>query len=91
MGNEGGGVRGSLGCLQRRAGKQEVAGALRARATPRLCLLAEEEEDKGGGGGGLGQREELGRLQVSGPGKMGFSLLFCFFLIISVFYFAGWF
>ena len=31
--------------------KQEVAGALRARATPRLCLLAEEEEDKGGGGG----------------------------------------
>ena len=41
-------MRGSLGCLQRRAGKQEVAGALRARATPRLCLLAEEEEDKGG-------------------------------------------
>ena len=34
--------------------KQEVAGALRARATPRLCLLAEEEEDKGGKGGGLG-------------------------------------
>ena len=39
--------------------KQEVAGALRARATPRLCLLAEEEEDKGGRwagpAGGLGQ------------------------------------
>ena len=43
--------------------KQEVAGALRARATPRLCLLAEEEEDKGEVGwagwgaaqGGLGQ------------------------------------
>ena len=29
--------------------KQEVAGALRARATPRLCLLA-EEDDRGGGG-----------------------------------------
>ena len=29
-------------------GKQEVAEASRARATPRLCLLAEEEEDKGG-------------------------------------------
>ena len=56
--------------------KQEVAGALRARATPRLCLLAEEEEDKGGGGG-LGQREELGRLQVSGPGTV-LSLSFCF-------------
>ena len=27
--------------------KQEVAGALRARATPRLCLLA-EEDDRGG-------------------------------------------
>ena len=39
--------------------KQEVAGVLRERATPRLCLLAEEEEDKEGGGlgrlGGLGQ------------------------------------
>lgn len=34
--------------------KQEVAGALRARATPRLCLLAEEEEDKGGGGEEVG-------------------------------------
>ena len=32
-----GGVRGSLGCLQRRAGKQEVAEAASARATPRLC------------------------------------------------------
>ena len=40
--------------------KQEVAGALRARATPRLCLLAEEEEDKGEGG--LGRLGELGRL-----------------------------
>ena len=53
-------MRGALGCLQRRAGKQEVAGALRARATPRLCLLAEEEEDKEGGG--LGRLGELGRL-----------------------------
>ena len=29
-------------------GKQEVAEASRARATPRLCLLA-EEDDRGGG------------------------------------------
>ena len=43
--------------------KQEVAGALRARATPRLCLLAEEEEDKEGGG--------LGRLGGgAGPGRL---------------------
>ena len=43
--------------------KQEVAGALRARATPRLCLLAEEEEDKGEEEvGWAGQVGELGRL-----------------------------
>ena len=67
--------------------KQEVAGALRARATPRLCLLAEEEEDKGekevGWAGQMGW--------PAGPGKwrqvIPFSL--CLFLIISVFYFAG--
>ena len=62
-GNRGGnGVQGERGEVQgaraapwRREGvgeaataKQEVAGALRARATPRLCLLAKEEEDKGG-------------------------------------------
>ena len=43
--------------------KQEVAGALRARATPRLCLLAEEEEDKGEGG--------LGRLGGNWAGSGG--------------------
>ena len=54
---------GSLGCLQWQAGKQEVAGALRARATPRLCLLAEEEEDKGEEEvGWAGQVGKLGRL-----------------------------
>ena len=69
--------------------KQEVAGALRARATPGLCLLAEEEEDKGGGGG-LGQREELGRLQVSGPGglQVKFPSLSLFFLFYFCFLFS---
>ena len=67
--------------------KQEVAGAIRARATPRLCLLAEEEEDKGGGGGGgLGQREELGRLQVSGPG--GLQVMFPSLSLFFLFYFC---
>ena len=84
VGNEGGGgVRGSLGGLQRRAGKQEVAGALRARATPRLCLLAEEEEDKGGGGG-LGRPDGAGPgkwRQVSGPG----GLLSFIFVLFSIF------
>ena len=55
-------------------GKQEVAEASRARATPRLCLLA-EEDDRGGSGDGLGR---------AGPGKwapgkwLGFSLFFIF-------------
>ena len=47
-------VRGVSGASRRKQevarGKQEVAEASRARATPRLCLLAEEEGDKGGGG-----------------------------------------
>ena len=51
--------------------KQEVAGALRARATPRLCLLAEEEEDKGGKVGWAALVGELGRLVAARvrPGK----------------------
>ena len=40
---------GKQGGREAATAKQEVASALRARATPRLCLLAEEEEDKGGG------------------------------------------
>ena len=75
-------MRGSLGCLQRRAGKQEVAGALRARATPRLCLLAEEEEDKGGrwagpagGGGGTGPALVAARVR---PGGLAPFLFFLF-------------
>ena len=94
-GNRGGnGVQGERGEVQgaraapwRREGvgeaataKQEVAGALRARATPRLCLLAEEDDERRGRWAGL---VKLGRLQVSGPGKL------CSFYFISVFYFAG--
>ena len=37
-------------------GKQEVAEASRARATPRLCLLAEEDDRGGSSGGGLGRK-----------------------------------
>ena len=48
--------------------KQEVAGALRARATPRLCLLAEEEEDKGEEVGWAGQME-LGQALVGCTGE----------------------
>ena len=64
--------------------KQEVAGALRARATPRLCLLAEEEEDKGEGGlgrlgGGTGPALVAARVR---PGNS--SALF-YFIFCSVF------
>ena len=67
--------------------KQEVAGALRARATPRLCLLAEEEEDKGGGrrwAGPAGGAGQLGRLQVSGPGSLSLSPFLILFSILQV-------
>ena len=42
------GVRGALGCLQRRAGKQEVAGAWPACGEHTLVLLSREEDDRGG-------------------------------------------
>ena len=45
-----------------------------------------EEEDKGEGGGGLGQREELGRLQVSGPG--GLQVMFPSLSLFFLFYFC---
>ena len=54
-------------------------------ASPLLVLLAEEEEDKGGGGG-LGQREELGRLQVSGPGRLLFFLFFSSVLFYLIYF-----
>ena len=76
-------MRGSLGCLQRRAGKQEVAGALRARATPRLCLLAEEEEDKGGRWAGPTVLGWLGYTEAGPEVRLGKFLslfyFFCFF------------
>ena len=46
------GVRGTLGCLQRRAGKQEVAGAL-GRA-PRLASAYWQRKTTSGEVGGLG-------------------------------------
>ena len=48
-----GGVRGSLGCLQRRAGKQEVAGACARASGTRPPAYWQEVED-GGDRGGLG-------------------------------------
>ena len=47
------GVRGALGCLQRRAGKQEVAGACARASGTRPPAYWQEVED-GGGCGGLG-------------------------------------
>ena len=60
-------------------GKQEVAEASRARATPRLCLLA-EEDDRGGVEMGWAVLGQVSGRQVS-PGKFLFfyfcSVLFC--------------
>ena len=58
-------------------GKQEVAEASRARATPRLCLLA-EEDDRGGSGDGLGR---------AGPGKWAPGNFLLSLSFISVFLF----
>ena len=67
------------GGLQREAGGGRGA---RARATPRLCLLAEEEEDKGGEGG-LGRAGGgAGLAGLHGEARYFFSLFF-----ISVLFF----
>ena len=66
------------GGLQREAGGGRGA---RARATPRLCLLAEEEEDKGGKVGWAALVGELGRLGCTvrpGTSSLFFLFLFCF-------------
>ena len=55
-------------------GKQEVAEASRARATPRLCLLA-EEDDRGGGWRWAGPASAAGR---TGRRQVGLLLFFNF-------------
>ena len=78
-------MRGVSGASRRKQevarGKQEVAEASRARATPRLCLLAEEDDRGGGSGDGLGR---------AGPGKWApgnflLSLSFISFLFLLFF------
>ena len=71
-------------------GKQEVAEASRARATPLFVLLAEEEEDKGEEVGWAGQMGWPAGPVLVGctvrPGKLGFSLsLSLFYLLFSIF------
>ena len=69
------------GGLQREAGGGRGA---RARATPRLCLLAEEEEDKGGGEGGLGRAGGgAGPAGLHGEARYFFSLFFLFLFCFS--------
>ena len=68
------------GGLQREAGGGRGA---RARATPRLCLLAEEEEDKGGKVGWAALVGELGRLGCTV--RPGTSSLFFFISVLFFF------
>ena len=58
--------------------KQEVAGALRACATPRLCLLAEVEDD-------WHQARGLG-CPLGQPGKGPGKTLFFLFLLCFIFF-----
>ena len=76
------GVRGRLGNASVEAGGGR--GGIGARH--RAASVRGEEEDKGEGGGGLGQREELGRLQVSGPG--GLQVMFPSLSLFFLFYFC---
>ena len=57
-------------------------GRVAARAGRVPVLLAEEEGDRGGAGGLGRPGGELGRLVA--PGKLGFSLLFCFIFLFSI-------
>ena len=90
-------MRGVADGVQGNERKQEVArgeagggrGSVGERhASPLLVLLAEEEGDRGGRrrwarpAGGAGQ---LGRLQVSGPGRLLFFLFFfCFVFLFNL-------
>ena len=62
-------------------GKQEVAEASRARATPRLCLLA-EEDDRGGVEMGWAVLGQVSGRQVT---SFSLSLLFLFYFCYFVF------
>ena len=76
------------GGLQREAGGGRGS---RARATPRLCLLAEEDDERRGGlrwWAGPPAGPEMGGAKLGrfvAPGKLGFSLLFCFFIYCFLF------
>ena len=78
-------VRGVSGASRRKQevarGKQEVAEASRARATPRLCLLA-EEDDRGGVEMGWAVLGQVSGRQVT---SFSLSLLFLFYFCYFVF------
>ena len=80
------GVRVALGCLQRRAGKQEVAGVCSRVATTRPSSSWQGEEDDRGGGDGPGWPAGWAGLSP-GPGKPGevFSLFVILFYFCNLF------
>ena len=82
----GSGLRGVAGGTREGGGSQagrRWPGRVAARAGRVPVLLAEEEGDRGGAGGlGRPGGGELGRLVA--PGKLGFSLLFCFIFLFSI-------
>ena len=75
-GEAGGGQQGGGEVARARAGER------RAHAVP----LSGRKTTEGGSSGGLGQREELGRLQVSGPG--GLQVMFPSLSLFFLFYFC---
>ena len=83
---ERGAVQGVRGVVWGVAGEEAGGGRGGIGARHRAASVRGEEEDKGEGGGGLGQREELGRLQVSGPG--GLQVMFPSLSLFFLFYFC---
>ena len=76
------GGAGVVGCLQRRAGKQEVAGMCSRAATTHPSSSWQEEEDDRGGGDGPGWLASCVGFSP-GPGKLG--EVFPFLLFFSIF------
>ena len=71
-------------------GKQEVAEAASARATPRLCSSSWQMRKMTRGGrrwaGPARWAGQLGRLQVSGPGRLLFFLFFSSVLFYLIYF-----
>ena len=82
-------MRGALGCLQRRAGKQEVAGACARASGTRPPAYWQEVEDGGdpgwAGPHSAGPAQELGRLWWAAQVSFALFIIYCFLFSVVCF------